>query len=71
MKSEEIQVAADVLGWMAEHFARLPEEEKGAVTNALACQLAQMLCLDLVLTLVEGADPYDAFVSVARGGRTI
>lgn len=71
MNPEQIEAAAAVLEWMSEHFMSLPEERKDGVSNGLACKLVESLCLEIVLHLHEGTDPYDAFVLVARGDRPI
>lgn len=67
MKPQRLLDAAEVLGWMAGHFGRLPEERQDAMANALGCLLSQSVCVELAKNLVDGVDPYDAFVSTARG----
>lgn len=67
MNTENILNAADVLAWMAEHFTKLPESERGAVVNGLACVMAQGIAVELAAHLTSGAEPYDAFVATAKG----
>lgn len=67
MNVENLFQASDTLGWMAEHFSKLPESENGAVANGLACVMARMIVVELAKHLADGIEPYDAFVETAKG----
>lgn len=67
MTPERLMVAAEVLGWMADGFQRLVDDQRDAVIASLSCSTAQLLCLELAKNLSDEVDPYEAFIATARG----
>ena len=72
MNARRLRDALDVLTWLADGAAALPEERKKAVQMQLTLATAGLFLAEyLAHTAQAGLEPYDALLKTVRGDMTL
>jgi len=67
MKLERFIEASEVLAWLGEQASKLPEEREDAAAMHAVLQLARVYVFEYAVSVMRGAEPYDALLTTALG----
>lgn len=67
MDDERVLDAIEVLNWLTQQAARIPEDRASATAMGATLAMANLYLTEYSQNLQRGADAYDALLSTARG----